>query len=277
MSAATGARARASRYRYAHAPAWACDPRRLRAGGGDIGRGRRPRRRPLPGARACPIFPASNVWNRPVNAPAGRGQLGRHDQRDRGGRNRAPRLRVVPRLRHPVHGRLREEHAQGEGVVRVRGRVRSRRLPDPRAPQPGGSGDGHILLVDKDACRLYELFDASGQRRRLEGRLGRRLEPALQPPAPQRLDVGRRRRAADPARPRALRRGRRRRDPPRPALHRRAHRARPTSTRRATTRAIRRSVAAADGPARPAQGLGRHLRLRQAGARRAPRRSRPTG
>ena len=77
-------------------------------------------------------------------------------------RRPASRLRLVPRLRHPVHGRLGEATHEGEGDVRVRGRVRSRRLPDPRAPHQEGGGDAHILLVDKDSCRLYELYDARG-------------------------------------------------------------------------------------------------------------------
>ncbi len=49
----------------------------------------------------------------------------------------------------------------------------------------------HVLIVDKNACRLYELFDAQRERRQLEGRLGRRLEPALEPPASR--TAGRRR------------------------------------------------------------------------------------
>ncbi|MBI3748335.1 MAG: hypothetical protein HY262_05765 [Chloroflexi bacterium] len=33
-------------------------------------------------------------------------------------------------------------------------------FPIPASPRIEGGSDGHILLVDKDACRLYELFDA---------------------------------------------------------------------------------------------------------------------
>ena len=58
--------------------------------------------------------------------------------------------KVVGRLRRRVHGHLR-----------VRRRVRPRRLPDPSLAAHRGWLGRHILMVDEDACRLYELFAAA--------------------------------------------------------------------------------------------------------------------
>jgi hypothetical protein len=92
--------------------------------------------------------------------------------------------------------------------------------PIPAHPNQESSGDGHILIVDRDTCRLYELYDASGSGESWKAGSGavwnlrsNRLRP-------------------DPARPRALRRGRRRGDPARAAVHgqehgQRAHLSRP--------------------------------------------------
>jgi hypothetical protein len=54
-------------------------------------------------------------------------------------------------------------------------------------------------------------------------RMRRRRKPQLKRAAPGRLDLRRRRRAADPPRPRTIRRGRSRPDRPRASLHRRAN------------------------------------------------------
>ena len=56
-------------------------------------------------------------------------------------------------------------------------------------------------------CKLYETFATRMRQRPLARRVGRGLVPAQQPPAPRRLDLRRRRRAADPARAAALERG----------------------------------------------------------------------
>ena len=85
--------------------------------------------------------------------------------------------------------------------------------------------------------RLRAVRRLPAQRRRaLDGGLGRDLQPALRPPAPGRVDVGRRRRAADPARPGAsTTRSPAARSTTRCASPRRA-RPRGTSTRPATRR-----------------------------------------
>ena len=79
----------------------------------------------------------------------------------------------------------------------------------PDAPVEGGpdaGGDRHVLVVQAGTCRLYELFDAhreGGGWRPGRGGVG----PALEPAAAGRLDLGRRRRAADPGRAGPLRGG----------------------------------------------------------------------
>ena len=116
----------------------------------------------VPGARACPIFPVTNVWNRPVdhlpvaaNSDAMISAIGADDT---------------------VHPDFGSYLGYGIPYTVVSGK-RTRKVkvsfeyasesdrvgyPIPEHPNQESSGDGHILLVDKDACRLYELFDASG-------------------------------------------------------------------------------------------------------------------
>ena len=109
-------------------------------------------------------------------------------------------------------------------------------------------GDRHALLLDKDACKLYELY-ALYPKAAAGRRLGRDLESALERAAARGLDVGGRGGAADLPRARALRRGRARHDRPRAALHRLADAAARTSIPRGTTRRRR------DDPALPPMGL----------------------
>jgi hypothetical protein len=131
--------------------------------------------RPLPNAPSCPIFPASNPWNRRVD-----------------------RLPVHPRSKgivasigldeglHPDFGSGRWEGAPigipfttvppRQKEVPVRFDYASESDPGPYpipsdAPIEGGrssTGDRHVIVVDRGACRLYELFDAhrkdTGQR-----------------------------------------------------------------------------------------------------------------
>jgi hypothetical protein len=119
----------------------------------------------LPGASRCPVFPATNAWNEPVDTlPVASGSdgliasmglgTGLHPDFGSGlydGRpigipfdvvsKKTPRTRVAfdyadesDRVRYPIPKNV---HVEGG---------------------PGADGDRHALLVDKDACRLYELF-----------------------------------------------------------------------------------------------------------------------
>ena len=130
---------------------------------------------------------------------------------------------------------------------------------------PDSDGDRHVLIVDRDACRLYETVRRLPERRRLVvRRLRCGLRPEVEPPAAGRLDLGRRRRTADPRRPRPLRRGRGRGDRPRHPGHRARVAARPTSGRpgtrpaRAPTPTCRRWVCACGSrPSATSRGFDR--------------------
>ncbi len=121
--------------------------------------------RRLPGAPDCPVFPATNVWNKPVD-----------------------RLPVAPNSRTIVSSIGADLHVHadfGSGLweggpigipITVVGRSQPRsrvtfEYADESDPGPypiprnvrieGGrdaDGDRHALIVDRGACRLYELF-----------------------------------------------------------------------------------------------------------------------
>ena len=173
----------------------------------------------------------------------------------------APGLRLLRRLRHPVQ-RGRDPAASAHGAVPLRRRVRHGPYPIPAARRSRRGSDRHILMVDTAQCRLYELFDAR-QRRPAGAPAPARSGTLTRTRCGRRLDERRCRRPADPARPGPLRRGQGRRDQPRAALHRAATRcsAHIYPARHDAGRRLVRD-AAADGPARAAQGVVRHVRLR---------------
>jgi hypothetical protein len=126
---------------------------------------------PLRGAPHCPVFPADNPWNQRVDtAPA-------HP-------NSAAIVRAIG-VDDGLHPDFGSGRYQGgpigipyTTVSRRQKRVRvsfqyadeSDRGPYPiprNAPIEGGrsaDGDRHVLVVDRDRCRLYELFAAYPQR-----------------------------------------------------------------------------------------------------------------
>ena len=120
---------------------------------------------PLPGAPSCPVLPPGNVWNTPVDA------LPRHADSDR-------LIRSIG-LRDALHPDFTDAGRYGIPITVV-GRATPRRAvrftyasesdrvryPIPAHPRIERGSDRHILLLDRDACRLYELFAA----RRVAGR-----------------------------------------------------------------------------------------------------------
>jgi hypothetical protein len=115
--------------------------------------------KPLPGAPACRILPAGNVWNARVDglavAPRSAALIRSigltetlHPDFSSRGRYGIP-INVVGR-RTP-RSRVRFEYASESD----RGRY-----PIPARPRIEGGSDRHLLMVDRDACRLYELFAA---------------------------------------------------------------------------------------------------------------------
>jgi hypothetical protein len=116
---------------------------------------------PLPQAPTCTVFPRTNAWNRRVDAlpvaPGSRETLatigldtGLHPDFGSGlweGRPIGIPITVVSR-RTP-RSTVRFEYAAESDRVRY---------PIPRNVRIEGGSDRHALLVDRDACRLYELF-----------------------------------------------------------------------------------------------------------------------
>jgi hypothetical protein len=114
---------------------------------------------PLPGAPACRVLPASNVWNTTVDAlPVLPGSdrlirsigLGEslHPDFSNHGRYGIP-INIVRRT--TPRRAVRFTYAAESDRVRY---------PIPATPRIEGGSDRHLLLVDRDACRLYELFGA---------------------------------------------------------------------------------------------------------------------
>ena len=116
----------------------------------------------VPGARNCPIFPANNPWN-----------------------ERVDKLPVAPDsdamisaigLDSPVHPDFGSYagygipytvvgHATKKVHVSFEYADESDRGPYPLPAHPHieGGSDRHVLLVDRDSCKLYELFAAVRQ------------------------------------------------------------------------------------------------------------------
>jgi hypothetical protein len=120
---------------------------------------------PLPGAPGCRVFPADNAWNRDVSKlPVARSSArmiaaigldaGLHPDFSDAGRYGIPYSVVGRGVRR---ARVRFEYASESD----RGPY-----PIPAHPRIEGGSDRHLLVVDRDACRLYELFAA----RRVGGR-----------------------------------------------------------------------------------------------------------
>jgi hypothetical protein len=113
----------------------------------------------LPGAKACPLFPRDNVWNKRVD------QLPVHPDSDA----LVASIGLAAYL-HPDFGSY-----AGYGIPwNVVSRTTPRRsvsfrwasesdrgpYPIPSKPRIEGGSDRHILMVDKDRCKLFELFAA---------------------------------------------------------------------------------------------------------------------
>ncbi|MGI9539307.1 MAG: hypothetical protein ACR2N6_04075 [Miltoncostaeaceae bacterium] len=120
---------------------------------------------PLPAAPRCEVFPETNVWNTPVDRLPVAGNSGRlirgigvndtvHPDFSSRGRFGIPINIATPRT---PRQRVRFRYAGESDHVPY---------PIPRRPRIEGGSDRHILIVDRDRCRLYELFDA----RRVNGR-----------------------------------------------------------------------------------------------------------
>ncbi len=113
----------------------------------------------LPEAPNCPVFPANNVWNKPVD------RLGVRADSDV--------LIASIGLNAYLHPDFSSYSGGGYGIpynvvgggrkkVRVRFQYASESdrgpYPIPRRPKIEGGSDRHMLIVDRDKCDLYELY-----------------------------------------------------------------------------------------------------------------------
>jgi len=114
---------------------------------------------PLPGAPGCPILPSGNVWNARIDRLPVRSDsdlltasigldAGLHPDFSAAGRYGIP-INVV--RRSTPRRALRFEYTSESDRVGY---------PIPARPRIEGGSDRHLLMLDRDACRLYELFAA---------------------------------------------------------------------------------------------------------------------
>ncbi|MCC6831967.1 MAG: hypothetical protein IT200_11530 [Thermoleophilia bacterium] len=115
-----------------------------------------------PWAPGCTLFPAENVWNAPVRDLPVRADsdrliaaigldAGLHPDFSDAGRYGIPFNVITKRTRRV---RVRFDYAAESDRVAY---------PIPARPRIEGGSDRHILMVDRDRCRLYELFAARRQ------------------------------------------------------------------------------------------------------------------
>jgi hypothetical protein len=125
---------------------------------------------PVKGAPNCPVFPKSNPWNQPVdklpvvaNSAAIVQSIGAggsvHADFGSGLYDGAPigiPFTTVSRAQKKLHVSFDYADESDKGPYPV----------PPNAPIEGGrssSGDRHVIVVDRDACKLYELYSAYPQ------------------------------------------------------------------------------------------------------------------
>lgn len=122
-----------------------------------------------PQIEGCPVFPEDNIWNHPIDAlpkasfsdrmilkmaPSAPLYADFGPGVHRGGITKGIPFRVVPGTQKKLNVDFAYEAESDGGGYPI--------PPDP--PIEGGpqsQGDRHILLIDKDHCKLYELFSAN--------------------------------------------------------------------------------------------------------------------
>jgi len=115
----------------------------------------------LPEAPNCPMFPTTNVWNKPVNglpvasnsstliASIGLNAYLHPDFSSYNGGGYGIPYNTVAGTRKKVHVKFQYADQSDPGPY-----------PIPRHPKIEGGSDRHMLIVDRDNCVLYELFAA---------------------------------------------------------------------------------------------------------------------
>jgi len=113
----------------------------------------------IPGAPNCPIFPASNVWNRPVdNLPVAKDSAAII-------KNIGPNIGLHPDFgSYAGYGIPYNVVGASTKKVRVKFLYKSQSdkgpYPIPVHPKIEAGSDHHLLIVDSATCYLYELWEA---------------------------------------------------------------------------------------------------------------------
>jgi hypothetical protein len=111
----------------------------------------------VPGAPSCPIFPADNPWNQRVDKrPVASNSAALIDEigADTGLHPDFGRPYGIPFVvvgRHTKRSHVSFDYADESDKVGY---------PIPAHPPIENGGDRHILMVERDSCRLYELYAA---------------------------------------------------------------------------------------------------------------------
>ena len=114
----------------------------------------------LPGAAGCPMFPASNIWNRRVDSLPVRSDSDTLVASIGLGNGLHPDFGSYSGYGIPYNV---ANHMTPKKTVTFRWKSESDKgpYPIPKTVKREAGSDHHVLVVDKDACKLYELFAAS--------------------------------------------------------------------------------------------------------------------
>ena len=111
----------------------------------------------VPGAPGCPMFPADNAWNRRVDRLPVAADSARLIATIGAGTGLHPDFGSVAGIPYAVVGRHTHRSRVSFGYA---AESDPGPYPIPAHPPIEAGSDHHLLLVDRDACRLYELFAA---------------------------------------------------------------------------------------------------------------------
>ena len=176
----------------------------------------RPPSAAAPSLGGCPMFPANNPWNQKVSTLAGALRLGDADREHHHRRPHEP----APRLRRAAARTASRSRScpptqpkVADPLHRVRRRERSRPVPDPGATRRSRAARRVTATATCSCCSRGRATSSSSDARsgtanHWDADVGVNWNLTSNTLRPLGMDVGRRGRTADPARPRPLRRGR---------------------------------------------------------------------
>ena len=165
----------------------------------------------------CQVFPTDNPWNEDVSGLAVRSDSAaarRIIERVRAHRTCTPTSAIARTMASRSTSSPSTQALVPINYIAYGDESDPGPFPDPDEEgvdrrRLGSQGDRHVLMLQQGTCRALRVVRRAPQEVEvLERRLGRDVGLVVERAATVGLDVGRRRRVADPARARALRRGR---------------------------------------------------------------------